>query len=80
MEQAIKLDMVLSTATLGPSAKLNVVGFGEGTNIIFGSANGGIFVVWRNSGWVMKIGGKWVSCHVKMSHPHVFLPELLHSK
>ncbi|KAK8458835.1 hypothetical protein SEVIR_2G020900v4 [Setaria viridis] len=57
-DQVIKLDMVPSIATLGPSAKFNVVGFGEGTNIIFISANAGIFVVWRNSGRVMKAGEK----------------------
>ncbi|CAL5077904.1 unnamed protein product [Urochloa decumbens] len=55
-DQVIKLDTVLSlsVATGGPSTKCNVVGFGEGTNVIFGSASDGLFVVWRNSGRVMK--------------------------
>ncbi|OEL13178.1 hypothetical protein BAE44_0025803 [Dichanthelium oligosanthes] len=38
-DQVIKLDMVLSTVTGGPSTKFDVVGFGEGTDIIFISAN-----------------------------------------
>ncbi|CAL5091822.1 unnamed protein product [Urochloa decumbens] len=53
-DQVIKLDMAVSIVTGGPSTKFDVVGFGEGTNVIFGSASDGLFAVWRNSGRVMK--------------------------
>ncbi|CAN6181010.1 unnamed protein product [Urochloa humidicola] len=60
-DQVIKLDIVMpSIATGGPSAKFDVVGFGEGTDIIFVSANAGVFVVWRKSGHVMKVREKMV--------------------
>jgi hypothetical protein len=70
---------VPSIAALGPWTKFDVVGFGEGTNIIFISANDGIFVVWRNSARVMKVGGKRAVME-SFINPHVFLPELLHSR
>ncbi|CAL5091821.1 unnamed protein product [Urochloa decumbens] len=53
-EQVIKLDTVLPVATNGPSTEFDVVGFGEGTDVILGSANAGMFVVWQSSGRVMK--------------------------
>ncbi|CAN6222257.1 unnamed protein product [Urochloa humidicola] len=53
-EQVIKLDTVLSVASGGHSTEFSVLGFGEGIDIILGSANGGIFVVWQSSGRAMK--------------------------
>ncbi|PUZ68277.1 hypothetical protein GQ55_2G013200 [Panicum hallii var. hallii] len=57
-DQVIKLDTVVSIATGDPSTTFDVLGFGEGTDVIFISANAGIFAVWRNSGRVMKAGEK----------------------
>jgi hypothetical protein len=54
-DQVIKLDAVESIAT----GDLEVLGFGEGTDIIIiSAANAGIFVVWRKSGRVTKVGEK----------------------
>nr|XP_034579198.1 uncharacterized protein LOC117842793 [Setaria viridis] len=58
-EQVIKLHLAASDTTGGPSTdELDVVGFGEGTDIIFGTAKDSIFVVWQNTGRVMKECGR----------------------
>ncbi|PAN12366.2 hypothetical protein PAHAL_2G274300 [Panicum hallii] len=55
--RAIELDMMLSMDIGDPSTKLLVVGFSEGANTIFISANAGIFAVELKSDRIRKISG-----------------------
>uniref|UniRef100_K4A149 F-box domain-containing protein n=1 Tax=Setaria italica TaxID=4555 RepID=K4A149_SETIT len=57
----IELDMMLSMDTGDPSTKLLVVGFSEGVNTIFITANAGIFAVDLKSDQVKKICGSGAS-------------------